>query len=462
VSIPGINGVPVCLNPVFSILCQMTRSALLLLLLIASCQGPWSYYPENPETYHGIWAYVYIVSGRPVENVCLDKLHSLSEVRMHGFAFYRSADITIKGLFNGKDTSFFLEPDIANYTHNPNCFVGPKDLIAEAGGNYELEATITWDSAGTKTVTGFNAKTYIPKKFKVLRGYDLLRRQFGLGDTIIYLPPPEDLKSNYFIPEYSNDVGGVLVSMVYGKDVSWGENSFDQVVGQFSDRNDTLRHTHFGDRRILYTATNRQIGNMNKDIDSIPILGIGMPAIGNIKLLFYAATPDYFEFEDTFLNNRNDSRIKPFYNIHGAAGIFTGMLVDTFEVNVKTGDTVKIYPHLLAQETYCRQMDRETSVPYLELYRQCVEFWDRMIWDEIDSTSGYPPWYEIPNEKMKNILSMEKLAIWCEHRYFPIDRYPLCGSAMVYYSKNGKSSPILDREVKKWCEEHKDDEQCAL
>ena len=442
----------------------------LLFLIFFSCQGPWSYYPENPESYQGIWVYAYIVSGRPVENVCLDKLHSLGEVRMHGFAFYNSADITIKGLFNGKDTSFSLKPNTANYANNPNCFVGPGNLIAEAGGNYELEASIAWDSAGVPKVSGFSAKTYIPQKFKVLRAYDLLRQQYGYGDTVLYLLPPMDLQSNYFIPEYSDDVGGVIVSMVFGKNVSWGENSFDKIIGQFSNRNDTLRHAHFGDRDILYTARNQQIGNINKDIDSIPIMGINMPARGAINLLFYATTSDYFEFEDTFLRGRNDSRIVPVYNIQDASGIFAGMLVDTFQVNLKIQDSVKVYPHLLAQETYCWQIDNETNVPYRQLHRECIDFWDKYIWNTIACGGKsscailqiVAPWYEIPSETLKNILSMEELITWCEHRYFPIDIYPLCGTAMVHYSKSGKSSPILDREVKKWCEVHRNNEECAL
>jgi len=449
----------------------MNRSMLpLLFLIFFSCQGPWSYYPENPENYQGLWVYAYIVSGRPVENVCLDKLHPLGEVRMHGFAFYESAALTIKGLFNGKDTSFSLEPDIAYNVNKPNCFVGPRGLIAEAGGNYELEASITWDSAGVRTVSSFNAKTYIPKKFKVLRAYDLLGQQYNSGSVILYLPPPMDLQSNYFIPDYSEDVGGVIVSMVYGKNVSWGENSFDQIIGQFSDRNDTLRHARFGDRDVLYTARNQQIGNINKDIDSIPIMGINMPARGTINLLFYAATPDYFEFEETFLRGRNDSRILPVYNIQGAAGVFAGMLVDTFQVNLRPSDSVKVYPHLLAQETYCWQIDDETDVPYRQLHRECIEFWDEYIWNTIACGKKPPcgifypvsPWYEIPSERLKNILSMEELITWCEHRDFPIDIYPLCGTALVHYSKSGKSSPILDREVKKWCEAHKSNEECVL
>ncbi|MCL2100565.1 MAG: DUF4249 domain-containing protein [Fibromonadales bacterium] len=438
------------------------KRKLLLFLLLFSCQGPWSYYPENPETYQGIWVYAYIVSGRPVKNVCLDKLHSLKEVRMQGFAFYEEANIKISGSFNGKDTAFFLEPDIADYAHNPNCFVGPKDLIADIGKNYELDISITWDSAGRRTTSEFNASTYIPQKFKILRAYDLLKQQFKPGDTIVYLPAPMDLQSNYFIPEYSDDIGSVLVTMAYGQDVFWGENSIDKFIENFTERNDTARKARFDNGRILISVENQQYSDMPKAIDSIPIMGINMPAIGEIKLLFYASTPDYFKFQNTFLQGGSDSRIKPIYNIEGGAGIFAGMLVDTFEVNVDTLNSIKVYPFLAAQEYYCKDTDRddnESNTPNWILHKECVWYWDKLIWDKI-STQPMPPWYEIPSDKLRAVLSAEEFITWCEHRYFPIDRYPPCGSAMVRFSKS-KNSPVLDREVKKWCEEHKDDPECG-
>jgi len=418
----------------------------------------------------GIWTYAYLISGRSVENVCFDKMHSLNEVRMPGFAFYESASVKITGSFSGKDTSFFLKPDTENFANNPNCFVGPKDLLAESGKNYEIDVSITWDSAGKKTLSNFYAKSYIPEKFKIQKAYDLLRQPYNSGDTILYLPSPMDLQSNYFIPDYSKDVGGVLVSIVYGKDVYWGENTLDRIANQFSDRSDTVRHAFFGDRRQMYIARNQRIAGSNKDIDSIPIIAMNMPAIGSAKLLFYATTPEYIKYDDTYLNGSRDSRVEAVYNIHGGAGIFVGMLVDTFELNLKTLPNVKTYPYADAQESYCFQMDDEYNVEYWRVRKQCLEIWDKIIWTEIycgkdTECSGYifNPllWYEIPSEKLKKILSISELVTWCEHRNFPIDIYPLCGSALVHYSKTGKISAILDREVKKWCEEHKDDAECS-
>jgi len=443
----------------------------LIFLLLLSCQGPWSYYPEERENYQGIWTYAYVISGRPVENVCFDKMHSLTEVRMPGFAFYESASVTITGSFSGKDTSFFLEPKTANLANMPNCFVGPKDLLAESGKDYKIGISIAWDSAGKKTVSNFYAETYIPREFKVQRAYDLFRQRYNSGDTVLYLPPPMDLQSNYFIPKYSEDVGGVLVSIVYGKDVYWGENSLDRVVNQFTEANDTARHAFFGDRRQMYVARNQRIAGSNKDIDSIPIVAMSMPAIGSAKLLFYATTPEYIKYDDTYLDGNDDSRVKAIYNIHGGAGIFAGMLVDTFEVNLKTLPNVKIYPYAASQENYCFRRDRGYDEEYWKTRRQCVEIWDMLIWTEIlcgdnmeCSVYDYLPllWYNIPQDKLKTILNATDLITWCEHRNFPIDIYPLCGTALVYYSKTGKISAILDREVKKWCEGHKDNAECLF
>jgi len=452
------------------------KAILVVFFLFLSCQGPWSYYPENPENYKGIWITAYIVSGRPLKNVCLEKMHNLNEVYMRGFAFYESVSIEIKGSFNGRDTSIFLKPDTANFAHNPNCFVGDKILMADAGTSYSMYVSVTWDSAGIKTTSEFSAKTHIPKKFKIKRAYDLLGRQFNSKDTIMYLPPPMDMGSHYFIPEYSNeDIGGAIVSMIYG-DTSgfyWGENFIDKIADQFdSEGDDTARHARFGDRRLLYTATNMQIANMNKDIDSIPIMGFMMPAIGNIKLLFYATTREYIDYRSTFLQGSNDSRTKPIYNIEGGAGIFAGMLVDTFELNFITMPDVKTYSYFDAQDAYCRTKEMGTDKSRYEVDRECIEIWDKIIWCETmhgkpqdpnmicGYSNYYPPWYWIPNDDIKRVLNMEDMVTWCGFRDFPIEQYPLCGSAMVHFYKSGKKSPILEKEVKKWCEKRKNNEEC--
>jgi hypothetical protein len=147
------------------------------------------------------------------------------------------------------------------------------------------------------------------------------------------------------------------------------------------------------------------------------------------------------------------------------------MMADTFEVNIKTEPNVKLYYYEDAQKARCDREDEEFGEKRLKTRRQCVDLWDKAIWHEIIcgkqaeedcEVETYPPWYEIPSDSLKKMLAMSQLKTWCEHRYFPIEAYPLCGSVLVYYSKTeDKSSAILDREVKKWCQEHEDDEECA-
>jgi len=448
-----------------------SKIVLLFFLLVLSCQGPWSYYPENPERYVGIWTNAYIISGRPVEKetVCFDKMHALNEVRMPGFAFYDEASVIVKGVFSGAYTELSLEPQ----SGRPNCFVGPEDLLAEAGENYELNVSIAWDSAGKKVTSSFNAKTYIPQKFKIIRGYDLKGKEFKEGETIQYLPPPQDMKAVYFIPEYSDDVAGTQVSMIYGDGIYWGESTISGLIGQFRENGaDTAFYAKFGSGTSVYFARNEKIAGSQNEMDSIPIIGMQLPAVGEFMLRFYATTGDYVKYRNTYINGDDDSRVQAVYNINGGAGIFAGMLVDSFQVFIESLSDIEIYPHKEAQNARCRELSRDYNIENYKYRRQCVEIWDKIIWCEIDN--GRPKdgsiclwnddeerkWYDIPSEEMQRLLSYSEFITWCEHRDFPIDLYPLCGTAMVSFSKTGKNSAILDREVKKWCAEHKTDPEC--
>jgi hypothetical protein len=209
-----------------------------------------------------------------------------------------------------------------------------------------------------------------------------------------------------------------------------------------------------------------------KDIDSIPVLGINMPAYGYFDLIFYATTSDYVKYRDTYLNAGNDSRVQALYHIEGGAGIFAGMLADTFNIYIKpSSQDIKLYSRFAAQSAYCRTPEWDSNIDQYKTRRECIEIWDSIIWCEIDHGKPKPdkiclgdyidprPWYEIPPERLKNLFTMDEITTWCSYRDFPIYDYPLCGTAMVRFSK-GKTSAILAREVKKWCEEHSEDPEC--
>jgi hypothetical protein len=62
---------------------------------------------------------------------------------------------------------------------------------------------------------------------------------------------------------------------------------------------------------------------------------------------------------ETDIYSESDSRVKAKYNIDGGAGIFAGMLVDTFAVNVKIPQGGVTYSNAEAQIAYCKKnMDK--------------------------------------------------------------------------------------------------------
>ena len=409
----------------------MKKLFFVFCIFLLSCQGPWDYYPEDPHVFKGIWTDAYIISNKPVKDICFDKLHALDEVRMPGFAFYESAQVEITGSFKGGEATIELVPR----EDNPNCFESQLGLLPEAGKNYELNATFTWDSSGQMVTSNYTAKTYIPNFFKIKKAYDILNNSFEENDTIQYLKPTKEMQSFYFIPEYSDDVGGAFVSMILPdpNSILWGEDYFDYLIekiGMEQDEDENMaRHARFGDREILRVATAQQYSNMKKEIDSIQIPTMNFPAKGNIEILFHGTTPEYIKYRQSFLQG-GDPRTKAVYNIENGAGIFAGMALDTFTVILEPAPDVKTYPYNEAQEAYCSEHYHLDNL-------ECLGY------DEFEGSIVYE--------------SME----WCELKNFPIESNPACGTAMVKFSKRPDvKSPILDREVKKWCNEHPEDEEC--
>ncbi|MDR2731685.1 MAG: hypothetical protein LBB36_00525 [Fibromonadaceae bacterium] len=329
-------------------------------LAFLSCQGPWSFWPEDPDNYRGIWVYAHIVSGRPVSDVCLEKLLDLDEIYEPTSAFFKSAELIISGPFSGNDEIIELVQNPAK----PNCFDGPNDLYAEIGKAYKLEATVRWDSSGHFVTSKFNAETSIPKEFYIkhaLAPVNGIFEEYNKGGNIYYLEPPNDLLSHYYIPKYSPDVAGVLVTIVYDpSEVSWGLNTFDLL---FSQEVDISNKAMFGGRHRLDYIWNQRYGDdrVNNAIDSIPMINTSFPIGKDIKYLFYATGMEYREYVSSDTYAASDSRIKAKYNINGGAGFFAGMLVDTFTVNVFMPEGGTIYSNNEARTAYCEKKNWETK-----------------------------------------------------------------------------------------------------
>lgn len=524
------------------------------LLVLSACQGPWDYWPDNPDQYKGVWTYAHVVSGRPVQNVCFDKLLGLDEFLVPGFAFFDSANVKIQGTFNGRDTVFTLTPG----NQYPNCFDGPADLLAQAGGQYYLDATLRWDSSGTMVTSHFTASTYIPQTFHIVNALapapalsqnaladpkviNALVAEFGdtvitlmadtsaaiafytanqsritkvlrslltpyySGDTVYYMDPPNDLLSHYFHPEYSSDVGGVLIAQVFDTlNAAMGTTSFDNLFGMEVD---SANKADIGNRHRLSYVENMNYANGGNAIDSIAVVNANL-VIGSNDLLFYATTPEYNDYQETAIDNIDDSRIRAKYNIVGGAGIFAGMLVDTFRIEVKALDGASIYPYMRARTLYCKDDGWQSTACHNHLPVFCAsdgykdaECWPVAVRVALDSGKAWDAYLPttIPPDSLTSTRyagemrwciannfpaslsscattqdqaqvqpaknsAKEYLWSWCWDRSWPIAAWPQCGTGLVSYANHHTDlkSSLLEREVQKWCTDHPNDAQCKL
>lgn len=142
----------------------LAAAAVATVVVVVACiQGPWDYYPKDPEVFKGVFLTGYALAGRPVEHVCFERVLDLSEEATQAFAFYDSADVRIAGRFSGAAGTLVLAPVV----DTPNCFKGDSASLVERDGDYALTARISWDSAGTKVTSVLTATAHVPRLFKM-------------------------------------------------------------------------------------------------------------------------------------------------------------------------------------------------------------------------------------------------------------------------------------------------------
>lgn len=140
------------------------RSVALLALGLAAClQGPWDYYPENPPPFRGVFASAYVLAGKPLNQVCFERVLDLGEEHTQAFAWYDSADVRISGPFSGLSRTVSLTA----VADSPNCFRGDPTQLPTPGGDYSLEARFAWDSAGVRVNSLIKGSAHVPALFSI-------------------------------------------------------------------------------------------------------------------------------------------------------------------------------------------------------------------------------------------------------------------------------------------------------
>jgi hypothetical protein len=144
-------------------------AALAALMALGACiQGPWDYYPENPPSFRGVFVSGYAVAGRPIKQMCFERMLDLGEEATEAFAFYDSAEVSVTGSFvigslSGQVKTLVLTPQ----ADTPNCFIGDTAALIDRGSAYDLSARFVWDSAGHQVTSVITGTARVPAKFSI-------------------------------------------------------------------------------------------------------------------------------------------------------------------------------------------------------------------------------------------------------------------------------------------------------
>lgn len=350
--------------------------SILVVLFLVACDfhGPWEYYPNERDVYAGIYTYGYIISGE-APYVCFSKVYELDEKAAESFAFYESADVTVKGYFTSYysniddvDTTIVLRQDF----DKPNCFTSGSGYQGVVGKSYTLNASFRWDSAGHRVTSEFTAKATIPSAVEVkglnvpLQNGDYKWLAYNKEKPrfeVDFLEFPMDMEFVKCALDYDRSVRGVLAIMNYDMSNAESQNTTlnNMFKGFTSEDEEGYRgiaiHDPLENKQTLGFTAYQKVGGYNA-LDTAYLMNMMLP-LGDVSVDLYSTDAAYIDYVDKVKGAVNDSRIIPESNVENGMGVFSGMSKTRVLLHVN-GDGVSM-GHIAHHECYNTEGDLSSS-----------------------------------------------------------------------------------------------------
>jgi hypothetical protein len=356
--------------------------------LLGGClPGPWDYTPTSKPYFQGVTMSAYAVAGRPAQDVCFERLLSLTEASSDARSWFDSASVEISGVFsNGAQTPLTLQPKPGAV----NCFAGSPAALFVRGRSYNITARLAWDSAGIPTVSTLTATARIPAAFSVrdtayapafaltgvgagpLDPSGFRPVPYRNGDTVFYMPSKKFMELNlselphYFGTHYGPDVKAVLITRLFDTTESRPVNSFDTIAGIVP----TLSHFYQPGNlnRLAYFPTGPIPGGRNL-LDSMGIYS-ALFWTGRNRVYFYGVEAIYADYLSALEESEGNAKIRLPTNVAGGQGFFAGMVVDSFDVHIKLDGYTQAFPYRLARVAACREKGWYDNRDCIGFYRE--------------------------------------------------------------------------------------------
>jgi len=344
--------------------CRRFLSSLVWILssvYLAACDfhGPWEYYPEERDTYVGIYTYGYILDNRETR-ICFSKVYQLDEISAQSFAFYDSAYVTVQGVFGAGsnhreiDTTVTLNAD----SEQSNCFE-QSYYGGIVGKSYTMTASFKWDSAGQSVVSTYRGKATIPNRVKI-KGINAPQQdgsykwksnggyERGLSSsnfTLDFLEYPMDMQFVKVALDYDNSVRGVLSILNYNTENKESQNTtINHMFKGMTDADEQgyrgiAMHDPLESQQNLGFTSNRTVAG-NGMLDTLYLTNMMLP-LGEFSVDLYSTDDAYIDYMDKVKQSVMDSRVVPESNIENGMGVFSGMARTVVYLTVN-GDGVQM------------------------------------------------------------------------------------------------------------------------
>ncbi len=405
----------------------------LLALVASGClPGPWEYVPEKNPVFRGVTVSGYALADRPVEHLCFERLYALGEASLEAFAFYDSAAVGISGNFSDDGSTLALSPhvNVPNCFVGPPgtrfrrgeryeltaLFVWDSagtrvtsELSATAAipVDFAVEDTARAPSLATAGVALDNITDPAvflqlppgPRALFVARYGDTLTALAGdpaglatwetangarmraeltfwlqndltpyqRGDTLYYLSAKNNFSnlSHFFKMRRDALVKGVIISHLFDTTGSRPVTSFDSLLGLAPDSSNFYAPP--GTRRLIFYGDWRNPDGRHM-FDSLGVVNAWFWS-GRNRLYFYGTEKIYSDYQVAREEQGGNPKIRLPTNVRGGQGFFAGMIVDSFDINIRLDSLTQAFSYAATRAYACRDKGWESS-------RDCFGYYD--------------------------------------------------------------------------------------
>jgi hypothetical protein len=401
-------------------------------LVLGGClPGPWEYVPESRPLFRGITVSGYALADRPVEHLCFERLLELSEASSEAFPFYDSAAVGVSGVFSSGGQTLALTPhantpncfvgppgshfrrgerydlnarfvwdsagartvtvlqstaeipalfEIADTARapslaaqgvaldnitDPDVFLrlppGPRALFVARYG--DTLTALDGDSAG---LAAWEARNGARMRAELTLWLQADLFPYRRGDSLYYLNAKNNFSnlSHFFKARRDNLVKGVLISHLFDTTASRPVTSFDSIFGIAPDSSSF--YTPGGSRRLIFYGDYRNPDGRHI-FDSLGFVNAWFWS-GRNRLYFYGTEKIYSDYQTAREEQAGNSKINLPTNVTGGRGFFAGMIVDSFDINIRLDSLTQSFPYPLTRAAACRDKGWDNT-------RDCIGYY---------------------------------------------------------------------------------------